>query len=364
MIQYQVRYADVYGATICYIPDFLQCEYVVRADGKVGGMQIVLPKYYRSIANSNTVDYRLSVYKSINGSPFVIDGSTEFLTRKWDTDDNTITVYADSLQSLLTRRIIAYPANVLTFSKFSDFAGNICKRIMSTNFGSAIAAARDGSEINADISSLLTISADTNDGMPIQISCSRRNVADAIESICNASYENGIWMVGLITSNGDQWRFETYANYYGVYRPAVLFSPDIGNVQNVKISFDLTEQKTFIVAGGQGQEAARIITSAYSSSGLAASFLNRNEYFYQNTQVNNVTYLQALASQELRAMRGVQSFDCELVQTPSSIRGLHYNLGDVLQVQFDSQRYTMRLDQVQVSIGQSGVNEKAVLNTP
>ena len=364
MIQYQIRYADTYGATICFIPDFQQCEYAVRADGKIGGMQIVLPKYYKSIVNPNMVDYRLSVYRSVNGAPFSIDGSTEFLARKWETDDNSITVFADSLQSLLQRRIIAYPANVLTYSKFSDFAGNICKRIMRTNFGADILVSRDGDEINADISTLLTINADTNDGTAIQISCSRRNVADAIESICNASYENGTWIAGLITSDGNQWRFDTYANYYGVYRPEVLFSPDIGNVQNVKISFDLTEQKTFIIAGGQGQEAARIITSAYSSSGIAASFLNRNEYFYQNTQVNDINYLQALASQELRSLRGQQTFECELVQTPSSIRGLHYNLGDVLQVQFDSQRYIMRLDQVQVSIGQSGVNEKAVLNTP
>jgi hypothetical protein len=361
MIQYQIQYADTSGRVLAYIPDYRSVDYVIRADSAIGGCQLVLPKSYKTLFNNDNVDYRISIWRSINGAPFMLDGRTEFLTRKWTTDDNTITVFAESIQSLLMRRIVAYAANITNYSKFSGFAGNICKLLVNRNFLSGIVSSRDGASINENISEFLSVAGNYNDGVSLNIMCSRRNVYDTIISICDASIEAGLWLAAIITSNDGSWTFDTYEGQYGVNRSEVLLSPDIGNVQNVTVSYDYTEQKTFIIAAGEGKEKARLTTSAFNRTNVELSQLNRIEDFYENTQVKSATYLTQLAGRELRAKRGFRQFECELIQTPFSTRGIHYNLGDRLSVQFDNLRYNMRLDAVQITIQPDGANEKAML---
>ena len=362
MIQYQIRATDSYGNTLAFLKDFKSCSYTIRGDGGVGVLQLTVPQKYRSIFNSDNPDYRISVWRSINGSSFKLDGRTEFLALKWETNNTDIIVTAQSIQHILTRRINAYQSGLDLYTVFTSLpAGDIMKALVRNNFTTGIDASRDGSEVYADISSYLSVGADAGDGSTLTIECSRKNVHDTIMELAASSWEAGTWLAGIITSDGNSWTFNTYQDYFGVDRSYLAFSPSIGNVQNIVVGFDLTDEKNWGIAGGRGQGATRVMSSAGATGRAGASPIARKELFTQNTQAVSIAQLTHLASSEIRQLRGVRQFQCELVQVPSYLRGVDYNVGDYLTVLFNGLRYTMRLDVVEVSITPGQLTERALL---
>lgn len=361
MITYQIFLADATGKRVALINEFYQLEYTIRLDGGIGTMAIVVPKYLKNLFNESNKDYRIQIWRSVNRLPFVLDGRTEFLCMSFETDDNTVRITGESVQSLLKRRIVAYPANIANYSIFTGYTGDIMKTIVRTNFGSDInASIRDGNEIGADISSYMSVASNAGDGITNSIACSRRNVYDVVMDLAQSSWESGIYCVGLVTSNGSTLLFDTYTNQVGSFKQIVL-SPDIGTIQNPQIGMNLIDEKTFVVAAGAGAESARVIATAFNQTRLQTSVLNRVESFYENTQVKSVGYLNYLAQSNVKASRGIRSLSANVVQTNQVIRGIQYNLGDYLPIYFDNAYYVMRLDIVEVSISGGQYSERIQL---
>lgn len=361
MISTQVIVKDSAGNIVDVITQYYQLDYNARLDGGIGAFSMTLPKYYETIFNSNKKDYRIQIWRSVNNMPLKLEGKTEYLCTNFTVDDNIVRVTGESIQSLLKRRIIAYPAAIAGLSLFSGFTGDIMKEIMRTNFGSSInASLRDGVEYNADISQYLTIASNKSDGANQSIGCSRRNVFDTITDLAQSSWESGKYCVGIITSDGTNLSFDTYANQVGTQKEIVL-SSDTGSAQNFQIERNRSEEMTFVVAGGAGTEQARIISTAYDSVRMNQSVFNRAETFYENTQVKTSSYLSYLARSVLKSNRGVTSVSCDIVQNKYVIRGLSYDLGDYLPVWFDGKYYVMRLDIVEVSISGGQYSERIQL---
>lgn len=361
MISYQVVVKDSAGNTVDVINQYYQLSYAARLDGGIGAFSMTLPKQYAQLFNENKKDYRVQIWRSVNGRPLQLDGRTEFLTSNFTTDDNTVTVTGESIQALLKRRIVAYPAGIAGLSTFTGFTGDIMKEIIRTNFGSSInASLRDGSELNANISQYLTIAANKADGVSQSIGCSRRNVFDVINDLSQSSWESGIYIVGLITSDGNALTFDTYANQVGAVKRIVL-SAESGSAQNFTININRTDEVTFAVAGGAGIEQARIIQTAFDQTRMNTSVFNRMESFAENTQIKNATTLAYLANATVKVNRGITSISCDVVQTSSVYRGIQYNLGDYLPVWFDGKYYVMRLDIVEVSISGGQYTERIQL---
>lgn len=361
MMTYQVLVKDSIGNTVDVINKYYSLEYAVRLDGGIGAFSMTLPKYYDKLFNSNKKDFRVQIWRSVNNRPLQLDGRTEFFATNFTTDDNTVVVSGESIQSLLKRRIIAYPASITGLSRFSGFTGDIMKEIMRTNFGSSInSSLRDGSELNANISQYLTIAANKGDGINQSIGCSRRNVFDTISDLAQSSWESGQYIVGLVTSDGSNLTFDTYANQVGKLKNIVL-SSESGSAQNFVININRTEETTFAIAGGAGVEQARIITTAFDQTRMNTSVFNRVETFAENTQIKSQATLAYLASSVVKANRGITSISCDVIQTNSIIRGIQYNVGDYLPVYFDGTYYIMRLDIVTVSISNGQYSERIQL---
>lgn len=357
MIKVYVVIKDSSGSTVAIINDFNTLNYQLRVDGQVGAFRLEVGTTYASLFNVKKKDYRVQVWRYINNMSPVLDGKTEFLITKWETTRDYIIISGYSIQELLSRRIVAYPANLSTYSTWTGNAGNIMKAIVRTNFTSSIISLRDGSDAYADISAYLSVAGDINDGVSMTKSASRQNVLDVINDIASTSYEQGTWIAGLITSNGISLLFDTYTSF-GIVRTLPM-SELIGNIDNVVLTYDLSEQISFVVAGGQGIEQARLIATAFNEVRATQSVFNRIESFIENTQINNSNSLTTLARQELQTKRGIQYIECDLTITPSFIRGIHYNIGDTLIINFNNQQFTMRLDVVQVSIQNGIIQERA-----
>jgi hypothetical protein len=324
-------------------------------------MELVVPIVLIDWFNPSNVDYRLTVWRSINNQQGLLEGATEFLTVGWKITDDRITVTALSLQSLLQRRIVAYYAGLDNYSKFTSvYAGNLMKILVRTNLTSGFAANRDGVDTYVAIDNL-TVVGNANDGAVLTYSCSRNNVLQAITTASQASTQSGSWIVGQITSNGSAWTFDTYPQYFGQDRRGQsVLSLGNRNVEQVELTYDRTQEYTAVIAAGSGTEAARFIGTNFSAE-VTASPYNRKEMFYSNPQLTSQAAVDTAAVNLTRANRATFSFSAALIQTPQFVRGVDYNVGDILTVYFNKTQYTTRLDVIDVTINASGVTERAEL---
>ena len=132
------------------------------------------------------------------------------------------------------------------------------------------------------------------------------------------------------------------------------------NVEQVKLTYDRTTEYTTVIAAGSGTEQARIIGTNFSAE-VTASLYNRKELFYTNPQLKSQVLVDAAAYNLTRANRATFNFSAALIQSPQFVRGVDYNVGDILTVEFNGTQYTTRLDVVDVSISSNGVVERVEL---
>lgn len=361
MINYTVRIANSGGAILGFISDFETCRYIIRGDGQVGVCELTVSKTYSSWFNPANVDYRLTVWRSINNQQALLEGATEFLTMAWKITDDKITVTALSLQSILSRRIVAYHAGLANFSTFKNvFAGNLIKILVRTNLTSGFTAVRDGVDTYVPIDNL-TVVGNANDGVVLSYGCSRNNVLQAITAVSQASTQAGTWLIGQVTSNGTNWTFDTYPQFFGQDRRGQsVLSLSNRNIEQVELTYDRTQEYTTVIAAGAGSEKARFIGTGFSAE-VTASPYNRKEVFYSNPQLKKQSEVDTAANNLLRAYRATFAFAATLIQTPQFMRGVDYNVGDILTVEFNNAQYITRLDMVDVTINASGITERADL---
>lgn len=360
MINFQIRIVDVSGNNVAYIRNFLSCDYVLRGDGSIGALTLVVPRSeYATLFTPNNVDYRVQVWRAVNDRPFGLDGRTEFLITSWRITQQAITITAGDLQSVLARRVNAYPAATAETVYSAAYAGNIMKDLVRKNF-IAPGSTRDGSTTGVDISAYLTVAADANDGLQMDIACSRNNVHDVVQKISYSSQDYGSWIIGRITSDGTDWTFDTYPNQFGSDRRALTLSVDSQNIENIELEYDRSEEYTALSVGGSGTSTSRIIGTA-DSPNITLSPVYRREYFYSNPQITTQNEADYYAQALTRQYRGQLRFTCTLISSPYFVRGVDYDLGDIITVQFLNLQYTTRIDMVRVNITPENIAESAEL---
>jgi hypothetical protein len=359
MIRYKVRICDDTGVTQAIPRDFQSCRYVLRADGEIGVCEMVLPRRkYEDMLKVSNPDWRIQIWRSVNGLTYTLDGDMEYFILDWDTTDDTIKVTAPSLQHLLTRRINAYYAGLQdTPSRVGAiYAGpvlNIMCDVFEANF-IGINPERDvltlpyypaGFQINYK-----------SGGPSLNITCSRENVFDILKKMAEASFTQGRWAVGLVRSNGQTWRFDAHLDFAGVDRRRTLvLSPELANVQNVVLSENAIDRKSAVIAAGRGTGKARSLNIQIDTNRVNSSIIGYNELFAEDTNARDNQIIN-VARAALRKHRIITEFSCDLTQSPNTVRGIHYDVGDYLRVKYLRKNLDMRLDVVEVTLtGTTGV---------
>lgn len=356
MIRYQIAVYNTNASTAVFINDFIDLDMVLRGDHQIGALTFTVDQQkYLDLFTPKNVDYRVQVYRSVNDLPFKLEGQTEFLILKWNITDTAITVVAEDLQTILQRRINAYPTSNVAASFTGKYAGDIIKAIVRNNYITRLSG-RNTTTLGFSIGSYLSVDIDRADGLLMDISCSRDNVYDVVEKICYASQDYGYWITARIVSNGTKWTLKTFDTCFGNDRSDLVFSRESKNIENIRLEYDRTEEYTVPIVGGSGVGASRIISYIESPS-INNSPLYRRELFYSNPQVSSVGeatyYAQALA----RQYRGQMRFTAELVSSPYYVRGVDYDLGDIITVNFQSILYTTRIEIIRVSVRSNEITE-------
>jgi len=360
---YQVALLDPYGTPLAQLEGFSSLDYV-RVVNDIGALTIMLPEIYDRYLFAGTdvrVDNRIEVYRRIGSGSFYRDMDTQWLTLKGnkilnDRGERLTKITCVDLMQLLTRRIVAYNSGTAQASK-TDQADDMMKAIVRENFGSL------ATDTDRDWTAYLTVEADFALGQSLSKSFSRRKVLQVLRELANASYQVGTYIAfDIVATSQTTMLFRTFSGQRGIDRrhpsginPLIL-GPEFGNLANVDRGYDHTNEITYAYAGGQGEGASRVVGTSSDTTRIGQSPFGRIEGFADARTTSDATQVQDEARSLVKGGVPINTFTGRIIDTPSTIYGLHYGLGDIVTANFEGESIDCYIDKIRVRVTQDGEN--------
>lgn len=367
----EARVCDAFGSLLAIVANFADgadgaaLEYTLNV-GQVGALSLTVPASFNT--NLFKVDGRIGIWRTVANRPPALDGEAAWLIRRIEYTPNYTKVTALHANSILDRRIVAYAAGSSYASKAATAADDLIKTIVSENFGSGISGAnRDGAETQADVSAYLTIAANLTRGASIAKGFARRRVGDVVRELCEASTTAGTYLTAeIVAPTETTLELRTYTTQRGVDHSAssaqpVILSKERGNLENIRLVEDHTDEVTFAIAGGQGEQSNRLIATTADTTRMGISPFGRIEKFVDMSNVSDSAQLQDDADAAVRNGRARITFTADLIETPATTRGIHFDLGDIVTAEFRNIQYDVRLDVIGVSVTKGEVRSRIQL---
>lgn len=410
---YEFWMTDDSGRKILLLQDYAFFSYSRTTNG-VGTMQIGLP--YASIKNKVTPvfrrDRRIDVWRSPGaGIPARREGmyilfGYRIYTRQ--TDNVTMVVfYANTAKDMLSRRVVLQPDGSEATYK-TGAIDDLMKRIVREQFlyGSVLDA--NGTAIDNDRAfpeGEFSVQADLGLGPDIAIQFANRKVLDVLKELKDASFQLntldyltyqkiyfdvipvdlGHGFDEILDENGqpitDEFgqhlldeqsatvikegavglQFVTYAGLYGKDRTAdIVFSIENNNILAPEYYENHNTSENTIVVKGYGRGDSRPYIAVQDTDRAKASRWSRDESYLDASQEPDQDNLADYGYSELYLKKPIESINCTFLSiegsadTPQSLYGIDWDLGDLLLVQYADRSFTVEVEIVYVSVDETG----------
>lgn len=303
-------------------------------------------------------DAWLEVWRGVNDRPQRLLGESPFLlSDKIDLfyENNLEKFKLDALSASVVANwpVVAYDAGSSQADK-TDFADDMIKAIALENIGSS------ATDTDRNMSTLLQIQADRSAAVSLSKAFSRRKLAAVFTDLCNASAAQGTrlyWDVVLPVPgnlNNRVLELRTYTQHRGVYRGfnldnPLVFSREKGNLDNIHLITELGGVANYVYGAGHGREDKRVVQPASDSARIAASPWGRIKEDVRETGSASGAVVLADARGRLREKRPRVVLTADIIQTPKSIFGVHYDHGDVVGVEVFGGRYEAIISPVTIT---------------
>lgn len=320
------------------------------------------------------VDTRILPLRSIHGRAPYNDNSACYFVRKHTITDSWFRVSAKHAMDLIDRRAVAYEGGSAFADKPADFAGDMIKEYLRQNIGDQIDASREGDQTNADLVTpgYLTIEADKGDGQSNPKTSERGSLLGVIDKIADNSTQQDTYMsFGMIYGGDKTFTFITKEGQWGAdkregTRGQVILDPEKGNLGNWKLEIDRSDEVTVAIAGGRGQNETRIIQVAIDTARMNASPFNRIERYFDAPSADTEAAVLAAAEAALASRAPKVTFEADYIETNTTTRGIHFDLGDLVTCRVRVGRvvyqFDVRLDTIYVSVRSSGQRSRIQLS--
>lgn len=200
----------------------------------------------------------------------------------------------------------------------------------------------------------LSIEADAAAGGNWSGQRSNRNLLTVCQQVAEASgLQFGIERTGAFTFEFRVWEPTDR-------RATVRFAEAYGNMGEPQVTETQSAVANWIKAGGDGAGATRDMAYDSDAVSIALSPWGRRERFVNAAGQELGDELDDRAAQELAANRARVGFDFTVLQTPGTLYGKHYFLGDYVTAIYDGVSYARRIDAVRWSVTAAGVTAKIV----
>lgn len=350
------------------------------------GAQLAIFDTWRSLSYNKVVndvgDYELTFID--NGDPrfdlFELDGQIEVWravpasglawykdfeafhrkqSRKIEQDgQRTVTSTGVGYNHLLARRTIAYRHGLVLAEK-NDYAEDVMKEFVNENAGPG---AGDVTRIISGIFTNFTVQAESGSHTATPVWAGDRafsNLLDVLQEI--SAFTLGTTPASravdfAVVGNGaGAFQFQTFLDQLGTDHTAssanpVIFAVEMGNVQSAEQNLDRTTEVTAVVVLGLGDRSTQTVVGRTNATAIADSPWNQIEVVRSATENQFVYQLEDAGDGVLQELQKKEGFDAILLQTPTTLYGLHYGLGDKVTFRFNGVDYDKKIISVKTSV--------------
>lgn len=246
-----------------------------------------------------------------------------------ETGRKLFTSYGRTLEDLLHRRTVRYFSGTPYATK-TGMGETVMKAFVAEN---AATLATSPPRITDGTTTGLTVAADTALGLTWTGSRAWKNLLELLQDIAEATSVD--FAIARVGNQPPAYQFQTYYPQLGTDRRAsVLFEVELGNMARPTYISSHTEEANDILVLGQGQEDDRTVYNTSDLVAIATSPINRREVNTDARQEDDTAGLAASADAALQEHKAQETFNFQVLQTPSALYGLHYFLGDVVAARF------------------------------
>jgi hypothetical protein len=244
----------------------------------------------------------------------------------------------------LGRRYVLFAAESANLTKFDAVTAEYAmKRLVNYNAAASATVVNGRKRAGALTGCTFTVQADGGAGNTISLACAWQNLLSVLQDI--AAIGGGDF--DLVRTAALTYQFRWYTGQLGTDRSAtVLFDVLRGNLATPAYSYDLAGWKNVVLTAGQDSGAARA-TRVRQSADYDAAF--DVEGYADGRQSSTDAALDSDGDDYLFAHRPTQEFRFTLTQSPSSLYGVHYFLGDLVSIRYRTALLVQKITAVTIS---------------
>ena len=267
----------------------------------------------------------------------------------------------------LARRTLGWYKGTTQAAK-ADIAETVIKEYVNENLGPG--ATVGAGRLLGGVMSGLTIQADTSRGDAWEGDRAYKNllvILQEISAMTDIYFDIiGTGKVGAIQT----FEFRVYEDFRGEDRstislnPAtglngngnapVIFSPQFGNMRNVKYELNHTAEVTSILMLGRGEGSDRFTVEVVDATAAAKTPWNHREISRSQNQEEDITALQDAGEAELanRSMKPLFTFDA--IRAAGSVYRRDYWFGDLVTGRYRENEYNLMVNSVKITVNEQG----------
>lgn len=362
--EYQLRLLDPFGTPIDIVSQdaISKLNYTLNVNA-VGALTLTVAR--DAILDSWVKrDARIELYRTPEGGPQQLEGGTTWLlqtnTRGFsDRDGRYRRLVARTSNLLLGRRDVMYYANSAQSSKTSVAADDMMKAIVRENLGSSANGSPLVSPLaiwpSRDWSAYITVDADLGLGPSTTKAFAYRSVLSVLQDLARSAAQDGTPVFFDLVPSGALFAFRTWVGVRGADRTSgatqLVISTDRGSLGGtVEVTEDWSNLVTAVAAGGQGQDAARVLGAAYNATLIGQSPFGLAEAFMDATQLSVAESLNTEAASDLRANRPSKVLTGSLLSADGAVYGLNWRIGDRIVAEFENDTFIASIDSLTVNV--------------
>lgn len=226
-------------------------------------------------------------------------------------------------------------------------AETIMKNLVTNNHTSAATVANGRDREGAFADRTITVQTNAGLGTTLNWTNTRENVLSDLQAL--AAVAGGDF--DLIKTGVATWDFRFYAGQRGTDRSAtVLFALERGNMAKPVLRRTRSSEATVAIVGGDGEGAARAIAVRTGPNYRT----DNNIEIFTDARGATVAALNAKGDAALQEKREMLSFSFEPLQTPSTLYGKHYFVGDLVSARYRGVTMVLQVVSADIALEDDG----------
>ena len=352
---YEVWLTTDYGKRIALLTSFLELQYTLITND-VGQCSIVLPSTFDT--SLLVKDYTIQIWRAPLGTS-KMSLQQLYILDYWDyavsNGSLTIVVRASSVKCLLERRVVAQYSGTSGAAKL-DYADDMQRELVNENIIGPI-------DTDRTMDFIIIESTEQSAGPILQLRMSYKNLLAVLKEISEASRaaETEVFfdLHPTATSAAFTCEFRTKTGQPGsdVTDLGVLFSEEMGNLEEAFLEFDWRKEKNVVYAMGQGSGVAQDIQEVEDTVRSGASRYARNEGTVSAGSQQEPDEVTAVGQTALDLGRPFRRFGGKLKDTRGSRYGVDWWFGDKVTARFLEQEFDAIVRSVGIRVTADGKEE-------